>query len=279
MPSVSETNTKQGFRTLRPAARVTHRDNLGGSMAKSVLISGGSRGIGRAVAIQMARDGWNVAFTYVSDAGAAGETLAGIEGAGAKALAVQGDTAVEADVMRAFDETIGAFGGLDAVIVNAGVVASAQPVAEMDVARMRRVFDTNVLGAFLFAREAARRLPGSRSGDEAAIVLVSSIAARLGSPFEYVDYAASKGAVDTLVVGLAKELAGQGIRVNGVRPGIIDTDIHASGGQPDRVKRLGQTVPLGRAGAAEEVARAIVFLASDAASYSTGSIMDVSGGR
>ncbi len=248
-------------------------------MAKSVLISGGSRGIGRAVAIQMAKDGWNVAFTYVSDADAAGETLAGIEGAGAKALAVQGDTAVEADVIGAFDATINAFGGLDAVVVNAGVVAPSMPLAEMDVVRMARVLNTNVMGALLFAREAARRLPGARTEGDASIVLVSSVAARLGAPFEYVDYAASKGAVDTLVVGLAKELAGQGIRVNGVRPGIIDTEIHASGGQPDRVERLGQTVPMGRAGRAEEVARAIAFLASDGASYSTGSIMDVSGGR
>lgn len=248
-------------------------------MQKTVLISGGSRGIGRATGLVMAGQGWRVAFTYRGDQAAADQTVADIHAAGSEAISIQGDTAKEADVLRAYDETISAFGGLDAVVVNAGVVAPSSKLADMSIERLRTMFDTNVLGAFLFAREAARRLPSHKSGADAAIVLLSSAAARLGSPNEYVDYAATKGAIDTMTVGLSKELAPDGIRVNGVRPGLIETDIHASGGQPDRAERLGKTAPLGRAGTAGEVANAIAWLCSAEASYCTGSILDVAGGR
>lgn len=221
-------------------------------MTKTVQVSGGSKGIGRATALLMAQQGWQTAFTYRSDAEAAEVTRQEVAAAGGKALAIHGDTSQEADVIAAFDET---------------------------TARLRQMFDTNVLGAFLFAREAARRLPLHRTTEGGAIVVVSSAAARIGSPFEYVDYAASKGAMDTLTLGLSKELAGQNIRVNAVRPGLIETDIHASGGQPDRAQRLGQAVPMARPGTAQEVAEAIAWLCSDAASYCTGSILDVAGGR
>lgn len=248
-------------------------------MTKTVLISGGSRGIGRATAILMAKNGWQIAFTYRAGENAAKETNSAIEKVGGNALVIQADTTREDDVATAFAEAAELFGGLDAVVVNAGIVAPSMPLAEMSSDRLRRMFDTNILGSFLFAREAARYLPKQKSGKDAAIVLVSSAAARLGSPNEYVDYAASKGALDTLTLGLSKELAGQGIRVNGVRPGLIETDIHASGGQPDRAGRLGKSVPMARAGAAEEVAESIAWLCSEKASYCTGSILDVAGGR
>lgn len=227
----------------------------------------------------MAAQGWRVAITYRSDREAAEQTVEAIQGAGGHAIAIQGDTAREEDVLRAFDETIAAFGALNAVVVNAGIVAPSLPLAEMSLERLRNILDTNTLGALLFAREAARRLPSQVSDSGAAIVFVSSAAARLGAPFEYVDYAASKGAIDTLTLGLAKELASTGIRVNAVRPGLIETEIHASGGQPDRAIRLGQTAPLGRPGTAEEVARSIAWLCSEDASYCTGAILDVTGGR
>ncbi|MEL7176025.1 MAG: SDR family oxidoreductase [Pseudomonadota bacterium] len=246
-------------------------------MSQTMLISGGSRGIGRATALLAAGAGWDVAFTYRANRTAAEQVVAEIESLGGRAQAIAGDVAIEADVLRAFDRTQTTFGRLDAVVVNAGIVGSALPLAKMSVERMQQMFDTNILGAFLFAREAARRLPGQEGG--ASIVFVSSAAARLGSPFEYVDYAASKGAIDTLTIGLSKELAGQGIRVNAVRPGLIETEIHASGGQPDRAQRLGQTVPMARPGSAQEVARSILWLCSDDASYCTGALLDVAGGR
>lgn len=248
-------------------------------MGKSVLISGGSRGIGRATALRLARLEWDVAFTFLSDHGAADHTAQEISRNGGKAVAIKGDTAREADVLYAFDQSIEALGGLDAVVVNAGIVAPSLPLADMSLERLRGVFDTNILGAVLFAREAARHLPKHKSDNDASIVFVSSAAARLGSPFEYVDYAASKGAIDTLTVGLSKELAGDGIRVNAVRPGLIETEIHASGGQPDRATRLGHTVPMSRPGSAEEVANAIAWLCTSEASYCTGAIIDVAGGR
>lgn len=243
-------------------------------MSRAIVITGGSRGIGRAAALQAGARGWSVAVNYVRDAAAAEEVVAGIAKAGGKAIAVQGDVAEEADVLRLFDAAETAFGPLSGVVVNSGVVAPPSRLADMDLARLRRMFDINLLGAMLTAREGARRLTQGGS-----IVLVSSAAARLGGPNEYVDYAASKGALDTLAIGLSKELGPQGIRVNSIRPGLIETDIHASGGQPDRAQRLGTSAPLGRPGRADEVGEAIVWLLSDAASYVTGSIMDVTGGR
>jgi NAD(P)-dependent dehydrogenase (short-subunit alcohol dehydrogenase family) len=246
---------------------------------KTVLVTGGSRGIGHATALACAARGWSVAVNYVGNRAKADETVAAVTRAGARAMAVQGDVSVERDVLALFDAAQRDLGPLTGVVVNAGVVAPPLPLADMTAERMRRVFDVNVFGAYLCAREAVRRLSPSRGGAGGAIVLVSSMAARLGAPGEYVDYAGSKGAIDTLVVGLAKELAPEGVRVNGVRPGLIETDIHASGGQPDRAQRLGVTTPMGRAGRPEEVAEAIVWLLSDAASYTTGTTIDISGGR
>jgi len=247
-------------------------------MTRALIVTGSSRGIGAATCLLAARDGWDVAVNYARDAEAAAEVVAAVQALGRKAVAIRGDVTAEADVIALFDQAEAALGPVSGVVNNAGIVAPSIPVADYTLERMRRVFDINVMGAFLVARECARRLPRERGGLGGAVVNVSSMAARLGSPGEYVDYAASKGAVDTLTVGLAKELA-PSVRVNGVRPGLIATEIHASGGQPGRAERLGATSPLGRAGEAEEVAAAIVWLLSDAASYVTGATIDVSGGR
>ena len=246
---------------------------------KAILVTGGTRGIGRATALKCAREGWSVALNYVSNQTAAEEAAREVRAAGGHAITLQGDVAVEADVIAMFGAAESRLGRLDGVVINAGIVAPSLPLADMDSARLKRMFEVNVYGAYLCARESARRLSKDRGGGGGAIVLISSAASRLGSPFEYVDYAGSKAAIDTLTIGLAKELGRQGVRVNAVRPGLIETDIHASGGQPDRARRIGATTPMGRAGRPEEVAEAIVWLLGDGASYTSGAILDVAGGR
>ncbi|MEM5401377.1 SDR family oxidoreductase [Paraburkholderia unamae] len=248
-------------------------------MSKVVLITGASRGIGRATARLLGAHGWTVGVNYLHNEPAADETAAEVGRAGGRARALRGDVANEADVVAMFDALESAYGRIDALVNNAGIVAPGSQVADMSAERLKRMFDVNVYGAFLCAREAARRMSKDRGGDGGSIVNVSSAAARLGSPNEYVDYASSKGAVDTMTIGLAKELGPQGVRVNAVRPGLIDTEIHASGGRPDRAAVLGAQTPLGRPGSADEVAQTIVWLLSDAASYVTGALLDVSGGR
>lgn len=241
---------------------------------KNVLITGGSRGIGRATALRCATDGWSIALNYAGNTSAAAETTDGLKRAGAKAIALQGDISHEEDVISIYDRAEQELGKLQGVVLNAGIVAQTMPLAEMSAERLRTMFDVNVYGTYLCAREAARRVqPGG------SIVIVSSMAAKLGSPFEYVDYAGAKGALDTLTIGLSRELAPKGIRVNAVRPGLIETEIHASGGNPDRAKTLGAGTPMGRAGKAEEVAEAIYWLLNDAPSYTTGSFIEVAGGR
>jgi NAD(P)-dependent dehydrogenase (short-subunit alcohol dehydrogenase family) len=248
-------------------------------MSKVILITGGSRGIGRSAAVLAGARGWSVGVNYTSNAAAADETVAAVKAAGGNALAIQGDVSDEAALIAMFDATETAFGKLDGVVNNAGIVAPGSALADMDIARMKRVFDVNVLGAYLCAREAARRLSTSRGGKGGSLVNISSAAARLGGPGEYVDYAGSKGAIDTLTIGLAKELGREGVRVNAIRPGLIETEIHASGGKPDRAKELGATTPLGRPGTADEVGESIVWLLSDASSYVSGALLDVAGGR
>ena len=244
-----------------------------------IIITGGSRGIGAAVAKGAAARGWDVTINCVSDVASAETVADACRAAGVRACVNQGDMAAETDVIRLFNEAEAALGPVTGVVVNAGIVGATSKVADMSADRMKRIFEVNVLGAFLTAREAARRMSTARGGDGGSIVTVSSAAARLGSPNQYVDYAASKGAIDTMTNGLSKELAPDGIRVNAVRPGIIDTDIHASGGEPDRVAELGPAAPMGRAGSAEEVAAAILWLMSEEASYVTGAYLDVTGGR
>jgi NAD(P)-dependent dehydrogenase (short-subunit alcohol dehydrogenase family) len=247
--------------------------------AKVLLVTGASRGIGRACALLAAQNGWAVAVNYREDAKAADAVVETIAKGGGRSVSLKGDVAVEADVLVMFDAATKALGPLTAVIANAGIVAPTAKLAEMSVEHMRRVFEVNVLGAYLTAREATRRMSKSFGGAGGSIVMMSSAAARLGSPNLYVDYAGSKGAIDTLTLGLAKELGPEGVRVNGIRPGLIDTDIHASGGEPDRARILGATAPMGRPGTAEEIAEAAVWLISDAASYVTGALLDVAGGR
>ena len=250
------------------------------AFSMNILITGASRGIGRAAARLAGARGWNVGINYATNATAAEAAVKEVQQAGGQAIALHGDIMQEEDVIRIFDQMEKQFGPISGVVVNAGIVAQSMPLADMTVERLKRVFDTNVLGSYLCAREAARRLPVSSSkGHTSSIVLLSSAAARLGSPNEYVDYAGSKGAVDTLTVGLSKELGPKNVRVNAVRPGIIDTDIHASAGDPQRLERIGNQTPLGRPGSAEETAEAIVWLLSPASSYVTGTFIDVTGGR
>jgi NAD(P)-dependent dehydrogenase (short-subunit alcohol dehydrogenase family) len=242
------------------------------------LVTGGSRGIGAATAAVLAAAGFDVCLSYRRDAGAAAEVVAACEAHGVRSLAVAADVAVEADVIALF-AAADALGPLAILVNNAGITGPKARVDELSAARVERMVAVNVVGSFVCAREAVRRMSTAHGGAGGVIVNVSSAAARLGSPGEYVDYAATKGAVDTMTIGLSKEVAREGIRVNAVRPGLIKTDIHASGGQPDRVEQNRGAVPVGRGGEALEVARAIVWLCSDEASYVTGSLLDVSGGR
>ncbi len=252
---------------------------MAGLMTGTILITGGSRGIGAATARLAAERGFEVLVAYRGGHAAAEALIDELRESGATARAVQADVGSEADVLRLFQVLDESGARLTALVNNAGILEQQARLDAIDGGRLERVFRTNVFGAFLCAREAVRRMSTRYGGRGGAIVNVSSGAARTGSPGEYVDYAASKGALDTMTIGLAHEVAQEGIRVNGVRPGFIYTDMHASGGEPDRVERVKAFVPLRRGGTPEEVARAILWLLSDEASYSTGSFIDVSGGR
>ena len=244
-----------------------------------MIVTGGGRGIGAATAMLAAERGYAVCVNYKKNQAAAEAVVAAIRAAGGNALGVAADIALEPDVVRLFETVDARLGPLTALVNNAGILERQTRVEHIDAARIDRVFGTNVRGAFLCAREAVRRMSTTHGAAGGAIVNVSSRAAQLGAPGEYVDYAASKAALDALTIGLAREVAGEGIRVNGVRAGIIYTEIHADGGEPGRVDRLGPTLPMQRGGAAIEVARAILWLLSDEASYSTGTFIDVAGGR
>lgn len=244
-----------------------------------LLVTGGSRGIGAAVARLAAGRGWRVAVNYAANEDAAAAVVEAIAIDGGDAFAVKGDVGHEPDVLAMFEAIDRRWGRLDGLVNNAGVVDRKARLDEMSLDRLTRMMRINVIGTMLCAREAVRRMSTRHGGAGGCIVNLSSAAATLGAPGEYVDYAASKGAVDVLTLGLARELAGEGIRVNAVRPGIVDTDIHASGGQPDRVARMSQFVPMKRAGTADEIARAVLWLLSDESSYATGAVVDVTGGR
>jgi NAD(P)-dependent dehydrogenase (short-subunit alcohol dehydrogenase family) len=244
-----------------------------------LLVTGGSRGIGAAVARLAADKGYAVAVNYASNAKAAGEVVREITSRGGRAIAVQADVAKEEEILAMFVAVDQQLGPLTALVNNAGVVDMTARVDEMSAERLKRMFDINVIGSIVCAREAVRRMSTKHGGAGGAIVNVSSAASRLGSPGQYVDYAAAKGAIDAFTLGLAKEVAAEGIRVNAVRPGLIETDIHASGGMPDRVRQLQHLVPMQRGGSPLEVAQAILWLLSPEASYTTMSLIDVSGGR
>lgn len=244
-----------------------------------MIVTGASRGIGAATARLAAERGYAVCVNYVRSEAAAAGLVDEITGKGGRAVSIQADVASEDQVVRLFEQVDKMLGPVTALVNNAGILETQTRVEHMDAARLQRVFAANVYGSFLCAREAVRRMSTGHGGSGGAIVNMSSAASRIGSPNEYVDYAAAKGAVDTFTIGLAKEVAGDGIRVNAVRPGVIYTDIHASSGEPDRVERVKSGVPMQRGGYPEEVARAVLWLLSDEASYSTGAFLDVAGGR
>ena len=248
-------------------------------MRKVVLVTGGGRGIGAATCILAAQKGWDVAVNYAANAEAAHQVVRQIQATGARAIAIQADVADEAQVLAMFKRVQAELGPLKGLVNNAGVIDVYARLDEMSMARWRRMFDINVLGSMLCAREAVLQMSTKHGGQGGSIVNLSSAAARLGAAGQYLDYAAAKGAIDSLTLGLAKEVAGEGIRVNAIRPGLIDTEIHASGGLPNRVKDLEHLVPAKRGGTAMEVAQAIVWLLSDEASYTTMSLIDVSGAR
>ena len=256
----------------------------GAAATRTVLVTGGGRGIGAATSWWCAQHGWAVVVNYTNGAAAAERMVAQVRASGGSALALQADVADEGQVLAMFERLdaevrAGRLPPLHALVNNAGVVDVAARVDEMSVARLQRMFAVNVIGSIVCASEAVKRLSTRHGGAGGAIVNLSSAAARLGSPGQYVDYAAAKGAIDVFTLGLAKELALEGVRVNAVRPGIIATDIHASGGQPDRAAQMAPLVPMQRAGSADEVAEAIGWLLSDASSYTTGAVIDVTGGR
>jgi NAD(P)-dependent dehydrogenase (short-subunit alcohol dehydrogenase family) len=248
-------------------------------LSQIVLITGASRGIGAATALQAARAGYAVAVNYTANSLAADEVVRQIRQGGGTAITVQADVAEESQVLAMFEKVDAKLGRLTALVNNAGVVDRTERVDGMSVARLKRMFDINVIGTMVCAREAVKRMSTRYGGAGGAIVNVSSVAARLGGPGQYVDYAAAKGAVDTFTLGLAKEVATEGIRVNAVRPGIIETDIHASGGLPDRARTMAPQVPMQRAGSADEVAQSIVWLLGSGSSYTTGALLDIAGGR
>jgi NAD(P)-dependent dehydrogenase (short-subunit alcohol dehydrogenase family) len=248
-------------------------------LKKVLIVTGGSRGIGAATARFAAAEGYAVCISYAHNAEAASTVVLEISKAGGEAIAVDADVANEADVTRLFKRVDAELGTVTALVNNAGILGSQMRVEQMNAERIGRVLAVTVIGSFLCAREAVRRMSTRHGGMGGAIVNLSSAASRLGSPNEYVDYAASKGAIDTFTIGLAKEVAAEGIRVNAVRPGVIYTDIHASGGEPNRVERVKGSVPMQRGGQPEEVAKAILWLLSEEASYTTGALLDIAGGR